>query len=79
VRHRGLAPRHRQKIVDVCKILFLYLLQMLVTGRWILDKSESKIKDHISRIKHPVSVLSKVANFTAPIGPPLPSAVSDKA
>jgi hypothetical protein len=52
---------------------------MLVTGRWILD--ESKIKDiyPASSIKHPVPVLSKVANFTAPKGPPLLSAVLDEA
>ena len=41
---------------------------MLVTGRWILDEPESKIKNHTSSIKYQASVLSKVANFTAPIG-----------
>ena len=36
----------------LCNILFLYLLQMLVTGRWILDEPESKIKGHTSSIKY---------------------------
>ena len=38
----------------LCNMLFLYLLQMLVAGRWILDEPESKIKDHTSRIQHQI-------------------------
>jgi len=62
-------------------MLFLCLLQMLVTGRWILDNRNQKSRTihPISSIKHPVSVLSKGANFTALKGPSLPSAVLDEA
>jgi hypothetical protein len=31
---------------------------MLVTGRWILDEPESKIKDHTSRIQFQASSIS---------------------
>jgi len=44
----------------------LYLLQMLVTGRWILDEPESKIKDHTSSIKNPGT---SIQSFLVPACP----------
>jgi hypothetical protein len=44
----------------------LYLLQMLDTGRWILDKPVSRIRNHMSSIQDQAS---SIKSFLVPACP----------